>query len=423
MYTRALTCLVIASMALSVGCRRKPVTPTPDPSASAPVVVPSLIPEPPPTIEPPPGPGPGPSVPPGPVPSGDPGCEDPNGCPDPEPTDQPQGPPQPRNAKDFNYMLIRAGVPGARMQDLAPVRNAFIRLTHTPVQAWVGGKKAAWSAFEEQKDKFKNPPASPYEYEDRGFELANAPVNGDGRDDGGVKLFINLKAAAQTGLGRVVALKYDADSGEVVGIRTGGYVSFYTSLEHPPQLPEFLQVPADVFTTPLDTFWTNLRDEHLYNGALNDQLKQFIAGEIKKMTSRTATGWFGGAQRLKADFEYYGDEFSQPYPPGEEGMTKYQADALAFANSPDPNAEYEIDFQYANGDDPTSDLDRRQPIIVLRKFHPGTHQYVGIDSRGMLFGYTEISAPLEDNLPIPRELVGVPTPPADGITASSYYRR
>lgn len=421
MYTRALTCLVIASMALSVGCRRKPAVPTPEPSASAPVVTPSLLPVDPPTA-PPVDP---PTAPPTPGPSGAPPCEDPNGCPDPEPSDQPEGPPQPRNAKDFNYMLIRAGVRGTRMQDLGPVRNAFIRLTHTPVKVWVGGKKAAWDAFEENKEKFKSQPGSPYEYEDRSFRLANADVNRDAKDEGGVQLYINVKAAVQTGLGRIVAMKYDADSGEVVGIRTGGYVSFYTSLEKPPQLPEFMRVPADVFTTPLDTFWSTLRDEHM-EGGLSDAGQQLIAAEIKKISGRTATAWFGGDKKLQADFNYYADEFSTPFPAGPEGMKEYFEQALLFANSPDPAAEYEIDFQWDNGDDPTSDLGRRQPVLILRKFHPGTHQYVGIDPRGLLFGYTEISSPLEDNLPIPPDLVARPgslaAPPTDGITANSWFR-
>ena len=218
-----------------------PLSPTPEPEQPAPTAAPTADPTTAPTAGPP---APGPSATPvTPVPSATAPAPAPTNTPPPEPP--PPGPPvQPASDIDFWTMVAKMGFTLPK-EDM---RQQIIDGTKRIPSGWSPGTAGSVATnlankFADNQKYFVDPPGTADEYAQRGMAFAT-------KQDANTSYYIDLRYSLKGGGGKVLVLKFDQATFEVLGTNASGKIYWYTQWKGTLKLPSYLYVPPSVYQAP-----------------------------------------------------------------------------------------------------------------------------------------------------------------------------
>lgn len=163
----------------------------------------------------------------------------------PEPA--PSGPPaQPVTDGDFWNLVAKMGFSLAKDDVRLQIVDAVNRMPTGWSPGTAGSVAANLSAkFADNQKYFVEPPQSVDEYAQRGLDFAK-------KIDANTSYYIDLRYSLKGGGGKVLVLKFDQATFEVLGTNTKSQIYWYTQWKGQLKLPSYLYIPPTVYQTPAE---------------------------------------------------------------------------------------------------------------------------------------------------------------------------
>jgi hypothetical protein len=130
------------------------------------------------------------------------------------------------------------------------IRQQIVDATKRMPTVWSAGKAGSVGAnladkFADNQKYFVEPPQTADEYGQRGLDFAK-------KFDANTSYYIDLRYSLKGGGGKVLVLKFDQATFEVLGTNTKSQIYWYTQWKGQLKLPSYLYIPPTVYQSPAE---------------------------------------------------------------------------------------------------------------------------------------------------------------------------
>jgi hypothetical protein len=130
------------------------------------------------------------------------------------------------------------------------IRTQILDATRRQPSGWSAGTSGSVTnsianKFGDNQKYFVDPPATADEYGQRGLAFAN-------KFDANTSYYIDLRYSLKGGGGKILVLKFDQATYEVLGTNTKNLIYWYTQWKGQLKLPSYLYIPPTVYQTPAE---------------------------------------------------------------------------------------------------------------------------------------------------------------------------
>jgi hypothetical protein len=130
------------------------------------------------------------------------------------------------------------------------VRQQIVEATKRMPTSWSAGLAGSTAAnladkFADNQKYFVEPPATADEYAQRGLDFAK-------KQDANTSYYIDLRYSLKGGGGKVLVLKFDQATFEVLGTNAKNQINWYTQWKGQLKLPSYLYIPPTVYQAPAE---------------------------------------------------------------------------------------------------------------------------------------------------------------------------